>query len=75
MAVFPLISNVNKGPDAKSLAIVEALVLIPTLGVVLGYGAGILSNQYKFDPWVGRAAVYLVVLLLAKPYVGFISKK
>jgi len=35
MAIFPLVSLVVKGPSAKSLAVIEGLILVPLIGVLV----------------------------------------
>ena len=37
MRILPLVALINKGETAKSLAIIEGLILVPMIAALMGY--------------------------------------
>lgn len=69
MAILPLVALVNKGPDVKSFAVLEGLILVPLIAVLLGY----LASKSGMSPFFQRSVPTVIGIMLITAYGRFLN--
>lgn len=61
---FPLVASVVPSRTVKEFAVIEALILVPLVGALLGYGMSLTD----LDAWLQRAITGVAIVAMIGAY-------
>lgn len=68
--IFPLISFFKKSKVTKEIAILEAIIIIPSITALIGYCLGLSATP----DWLSLAIPMFIGILLISIYVKYITE-
>lgn len=67
---FPLVAAVVPSKSIKEFALIEALILVPLVGALLGYGMSLTD----LDAWLQRAITGAAIVAMIGTYGAYLRR-